>query len=281
MFKQSQKKKLSKFQGRAVLKGREDDLEYLIYHSDDEKEGEIVVFVDVELDVDWEVDGAISALLDQDPLRGSLAKTLVEIAILEPMAHNWPSDLKLTSKRLLGEALACVLRKDIPGSEVAIANAHKYMHSKSRQVSRFWILQSCFVAGVIALLACLISILAKQCLVDWLGHTPYAMMLCFWIGCVGALLFVVMRFGKTPRVDSTAEKHLHHLEGLARIVGGGIAGILAGSMVKLGLIFPLFSHVNKEMVAMCAIAMIAGASERLAAGIVTKVENGENTKKEE
>jgi hypothetical protein len=106
------------------------------------------------------------------------------------------------------------------------------------------------------------------------------MMLCFFVGCVGALLFVVMRFGKPPKVDSTAEKHLHYLEGCARIVGGGIAGILGGSMVKLGLIFPLFIQTNKETLAMCAAAMIAGASERLAAGIVTRAENNETTNQE-
>ena len=89
-----------------------------------------------------------------------------------------------------------------------------------------------------------------------------------------------MRFGKQPRVDSTAEKHLHYLEALARIVGGGIAGILVGSMVKLGLFLPVFGQTGMETLAMCAAAMIAGASERLAAGIVTKVENNETTKPE-
>ena len=53
-----------------------------------------------------------------------------------------------------------------------------------------------------------------------------------------------------------------------------------GGMVKLGLILPVFGQTGTETLAMCAAAMIAGASERLAAGIVTKVENNETTKQE-
>jgi len=51
-------------------------------------------------------------------------------------------------------------------------------------------------------------------------------------------------------------------------------------MVRLGLILPVFGQAGMETLAMCAAAMIAGASERLAAGIVTKVENNETTKQE-
>ena len=99
--------------------------------------------------------------------------------------------------------------------------------------------------------------------------------MCFLLGCIGAVLFVVLKFGKQPNADSTAERHLHYLEGVARIVGGGIAGILVGGMVKLGLILPIFSQPGTESMSMCMAAMVAGASERLAAGIITKVENQE------
>jgi hypothetical protein len=126
----------------------------------------------------------------------------------------------------------------------------------------------------------LIEICLRTEVTGLVGSTPYLLSLCFWAGCTGALLFVVFRLGTQPRVDSTAEKNLHYLEAVARIVGGGIAGVLTGGMVKLGLILPVFRQAGMETLAMCAAAMIAGASERLAAGIVTKVENNETTKPE-
>ena len=272
--------KVKGFKGKNVLKGRESDVRYLIYYSEDSKDGEMVIFVDNELDLDWEAHGKICQLIDQTPLRESVSKIISGIAALEPIAHNWPDDLKLTSKRLLGEALASVLREDPEGANDALASARKFVKAKSRQVSRYWTLQACLVTGGLAAMAGIIEVICRTCIIGLIGKTTFLLSLCFWAGCVGALLFVVMRFGTQPRVDSTAEKHLHYLEAVARIVGGGIAGILVGGMVKLGLVLPVFGQTGMETLAMCASAMIAGASERLAAGIVTKVENNETTKKE-
>jgi hypothetical protein len=253
---------------------------YLIYHHTDATNGEIMVFVDKDLDLDWECDDKAGELLDVMPLKASVRKIQNGIASLEPLAHNWPDDLKLTSKRLLGEAIASVLLGDVAGAEKALKSATIFFQAKSRQVSRFWTLQACLVTGGIATIMGLVELVERSAICTGIGRTPYLISLCFWAGCVGALLFVVMRFGKQPIADSTAERHLHYLEALARIVGGGIAGVLAGAMVKLGFILPIFEKSGLECLGMCAAAMIAGASERLAAGIITKVENSETTKQE-
>jgi hypothetical protein len=200
--------------------------------------------------------------------------------LLEPIAQNWPDDLKLAAKRLLGEAIVSVLEGDTAGAESAVANAQRYLKNKSKQVSRYWTLQACLVTGGLAALAGIDEAIARTQIIGYIGRTPFLLSLCFCAGCIGAVLFVVLRFGKQPNVDSTAERHLHYLEGIARIVGGGIAGILVGGMVKLGLILPIFGQSGMESLAMCAAAMLAGASERLAAGIITKVENNEPLKQE-
>ena len=219
-------------------------------------------------------------MIDAMPLKGVVRKILNRVAALEPITHSWPDDLKLTSKRLMGEAIASVLQDDVEGAERALENARKYVHAKGKQVSRYWTLQGCLVVGGTAAVAGLIEILNRVWVTEQIGRIPFLMTLCFWAGCVGALLFVVLRFGTYHKVDSTAEKHLHYLESIARIVGGGIGGVLVGGTVKLGLILPVFGQTGTETLAMCAAAMVAGASERLAAGIVTKVENNETTKQE-
>lgn len=266
---------------KSVLAGCESEVNYLIYRRDHPRDGKLVVYVDHELDLDWECDDKAGKVVDTAPLSHSVRKILNGIAAIEPIAHSWPKDLKLTSKRLLGEALASVLRDDFEGAEIALDNAKRFVRAKSKQVSRYWTLQGCFAFGGMAALAGLTEIVFRSSILESIGRTPFLLSLCFWAGCVGALLFVVMRFGSQPKVDSTAEKHLHYLESLARIVGGGVAGVLIGGMVKLGLILPVFDQAGMEALAMCITAMIAGASERLAAGVITKAENGEITKQEE
>ncbi len=209
-----------------------------------------------------------------------MRKTLNAIALLEPIAHNWPDDLKLSAKRLLGEAIVSELEGDGVGANTAIANAHAYFKHKSTQVSRYWTLQACLATGGLMALLGIIAALLRIRLGEALGQLPFLLALCFCAGCIGAVLFVVLRLGKQPHVDSTAERHLHYMEGAARIIGGGIAGILVGGMVKLGLVLPIFGKAGEETLAMCAAAMLAGASEHLAVGIITKVESNDITNKE-
>jgi hypothetical protein len=268
--------KPSSLKAKYVLNGNDAGVRHLIYHYDHTSNGEFVVFIDQELDLDWECDEKYDALIDAVPLKAALRKTLNSVALLEPTAQNWPDDLKLAAKRLLGEAIVSVLEGDTAGADCAVENAQKYLKSKSKQVSRYWTLQACLVTGGIAALIGTVEAIARPQIIGYIGRTPFLLSFCFCAGCVGAVLFVVLRLGKQPNADSTAERHLHYLEGVARIVGGGIAGVLIGGMVKLGIILPVFVQSGMESLAMCAAAMLAGASERLAAGIITKVENNEN-----
>lgn len=257
-----------------VLNGH-DGIKHLIHHREHPVNGEFVVFIDKELDLDWECDDKFSKFIDAIPTKAGLRKTLNSVAMLEPIAQNWPDDLKLSAKRLLGEAIVSALEGDSTGAEIAITNASDFLKRKGKQVSRFWILKACLVTGAIAVIAGTVDAIARNQVVGFIGQTPFLLSLCFFAGCIGAVLFVVLRLGKQPNVDSTAERHLHYLEGIARIIGGGVAGVLIGGMVKLGLILPIFGKISMETLAMCVAAMIAGASERLAAGIITKVENNE------
>jgi len=272
----TEEQKPSELEATYVLNGNDSAVHYLIYHQNNSVNGEFIVFVDHEGDLDWECDETFGSLIDAAPLKESVRKILNGVALLEPIAHNWPKDLKLSSKRLLGEAIVSVMLGDVNGAESVLANAQKFFRNKSKQVSRYWTLQSCLTVSGIAAMIAFFEIINRALIIDTVGRTPFLLSLCFCSGCIGAVLFVILRFGKQPNADSTAERHLHYLEGAARIVGGGIAGVLVGGMVKLGLILPVFAQTGSECLAMCAAAMIAGASERLAAGIITKSETNEN-----
>jgi len=270
------KPKLQKY----TFGGEQTDVLHLICHLTNSGTGELYVYVDADVDLEWGYNETFEKTLDE-PAKQNIRRVANEIALLEPTAHNWPDDLKLAAKRLLGEAVVSACEGDAVGSAEATAQARRFIKAKSKQVSRFWTLRACLCTGGFVALAGLVLLFVKSLIQECLGELPLLLAMCFCAGCVGAVLFVVLKFGKQPNVDSTAERHLHYLEGVARIVGGGIAGTLVGGMVKLGLILPIFEQTRTENLAMCAAAMIAGASERLAAGIITKVENNEMNKKEE
>jgi hypothetical protein len=261
--------------------GEKTDVLYLICHLTDDAKGELYVYVDTDIDLEWGCDDKFDKALDASAAKQNVRRIANEIALLEPIAHNWPDDLKLGAKRLLGEAIVSAMEGDEIGAAGAIAKAKDFLKSKSKQVSRYWTLRACLVTGAVAALLSAIAAILRNQIIGFTGQTQFLLLLCFFAGCIGALLFVVLKLGKQPNVDSTAERHLHYLEGVARIVGGGIAGVLVGGMVKLGLILPVFSQSGMETLAMCIAAMLAGASERLAAGIITKVENNEQNKPEE
>jgi hypothetical protein len=267
--------KPSSLKNKYVLNGH-DGMRHLIFHHASPSNGEYIVYLDKELDIEWETDNAFDTYINSTgTMKGDLRKILHSIALLEPVAQNWPDDLKLAAKRLLGEAIVSVLEGDSAVAAKAITHADGFLKRKSKQVSRFWTLQSCLASGAVAAVIGVLDIYFRNRVVEFIGHVPFLLSLCFFAGCIGALLFVILKLSKQPNADSTAEQHLHYLEGTARIVGGGIAGVLVGGMVKLGLILPIFSQAGMETLAMCIAAMLAGASEKLAAGIITKVENHE------
>jgi len=260
--------------------GEKTDVLHLICHLDDETKGELYVYVDPDVDLEWGCDDTFDKGTDNNSLKPDIRRVSNEIALLEPVAHNWPDDLKLAAKRLLGEAIVSAMEGDNAGAVGAIAQAKDFLKSKSKQVSRYWTLMSCLVTGGIVTVIGTVEAFARTRIIEVIGRTPYLLSMCFCAGCIGAVLFVILKLGKQPNVDSTAERHLHYLEGIARIVGGGIAAVLVGGLVKLGIILPVFSQSGTESLAMFAAAILAGASERLAAGIITRVENNEKNQSE-
>lgn len=246
---------------------------FLIHYSKEKRTGEFIVWIDQNEDLDWACDDAHDVFVETDGLREVVRSIENRVNFMEPSFANWPPDLKLAAKRRLGEALVSALYGDLKGAEFAIEKSQEFLKDKGKQVSRYWTLWSCLVtAGVMALVG-LNEVIFRVRLSHWMGMTPYLLSLCFCAGAFGAGFFVLMKLGKQAPVDSSAERHLHWLEGVARILGGGLGGFLIGGLVRLGVVLPALQRQGMEPLAMCLAAMLAGASERLAAGIITRVEN--------
>ncbi len=55
----TEEQKTSELGANYVLKGNDSVVKYLIYHQNDSPDGEFIVFVDHEYDLDWECDKSL------------------------------------------------------------------------------------------------------------------------------------------------------------------------------------------------------------------------------
>ncbi len=244
----------------------------LVYFRDHPEDGAYIVFVDYVGDLDWRRDDQAEDFTKKADYDCHVSEVLNEVSALEPLVRNWPQDVKFSAKRILGEALARIFRCDRDNALQALAKAKEFIGDKSREVSRYWTLQACSGAAAVAVVLGVIAIWQSDALTALFGQTPYLLFLAACAGSLGALLSVILRLGKLS-FDTTAERRLHYAEGVTRVVAGGISGTLVGAFVKLGIFLPVFSQAGLTTTAVCAAALVAGASERLAPTIIAKVES--------
>jgi len=255
-----------------VLKWPDLPVKHLVYFRDHPVEGAYIVFVDYVGDLDWRRDDKAEEFTKNSQYDCHVSEVQNEVSALEPLVRNWPRDVKFSAKRLLGEALARVFHCDRDNALEATKKAKKFIRDKSREVSRYWTLQACTASAAVAIALGVCAIWQSALLTQLFGQTPYLLFLAACAGATGALLSIILRLGKLS-FDVTAERRLHYAEGLARIIAGGLAGVLIGALVKVGVFLPVFSQATQITTAMCAAALIAGASERLVPTIIAKVES--------
>ena len=263
-----------KFKQDYETKWPELPVKYLVYFNDEPEEGAFIVFLDWSIDLDWQRDDKAANYASEKGFECHVPKILNAASTLEPSVTNWPKDLKISAKRILGEAIARAFSGEHVAAQEAIENAKQFIADKSREVSRFWTLQACTVSAAFACIFGVTAIWQSTKLINVFGRTPYLLFLAACAGAIGALLSVIFRLG-TFSLDSSAEQRLHYAEGLTRIIAGSISGVLVGALVKLGVFLPIFSKADMTTTAICSAALIAGASERLVPNIISKVESND------
>lgn len=245
---------------------------HLIIYRDTPNDGAFIVFVDYVGDLDWYRDDKSEETAKNKEFEGHISEVQNEVAELEPCVRNWPADLKLSAKIILGEALSCAFHCERENALQALKKARAFIDNKSAEVSRYWTLQACAGSAMLAGAFGTFALLKKALLLQMFGPTPYLLFLATCAGAMGALLSVIQRIGVLS-FDVGAERRLHYVEGSIRIVAGGISGLLAGALVKLGVFLPILSQAGFTTTAACATAIIAGASERYVPTIIAKMDS--------
>lgn len=264
-----------KFKPEHELKWPDLPVKHLVYFRDHPEVGAYIVFIDHVDDLDWRRDDKAEEFTKSANYDCHVSELQSEVSALEPLVKNWPTDVKCSAKRILGEALATVFGCDRDNAWRAIKKAKQFIRDKGREVSRYWTLKACTAAAGIAGTAGLLAVWQSAALTRTFGHTAYLLFLAAAAGAVGALLSVILRLGNLI-FDTSAEKRLHYAEGVTRIIAGAISGALVGALVKIGVFLPVFTQTEHLTTAICAAALIAGASERMVPTIIAKLETTES-----
>jgi hypothetical protein len=243
------------------------DSKYLVLYD----EGNFIIAVDTELDLDWETTDAFENKTSA-PDKQQIGSTRTTATRLEgKVGKLWPKAMRLHCKRMIGEAMARAYSLEHAESQKAIQHAEAFIRQKSIEVSRYWILLSCFV------FACGILLIGAALTIDTetyaaiLGKTFHLILQASCLGGIGAFLSVITRLGSF-QINSEAGLALHFAEAGAKIAAGSICGFLMALLISAGIILPACSAATNSKLGLLALSMVAGMSARWVPNILAKVQ---------
>lgn len=238
-----------------------------------------IVYIDKNINIDWETTEEYDQKKDdKDRIDGE--KILSHCLITEHKPTGGLSEGSLLSfKTIVGEAIVNCLERNFDGATEILKLADEFRTDRVIEKSREWYLLSTTVFSAIVIL---ISILINANNIQiWSELLPY-INIGTW-AVVGACLSIILRSGNLQHA-SYAGKWLHIVDSGCRLVGGFITGQIIYLGIKSGILFSNLALSNNSQHMISLLALLAGASERFAPSIITKIvdqHSATETKKED
>lgn len=238
---------------------------HLVYEDED-----FAVYLDPVLDVEWRTTDEHD---DREGIDEEKHHQIVDrAASLECIPnHHHSESIRLNFKRMVAEGLARSLSCDYDNATTMLDNAEAYIRDRNVETARFWQLTTALCAGLILGALGAIFWLARSYFIPAWGNTAFFVILSFSAGSVGAMLSSIFRMGRLD-ITSEAERRLHILEALSRVIGGAVSGSAMALLVYLGIVAPVFKGAMLTHAAMLTSAILAGASERWMPSLVSHFE---------
>jgi hypothetical protein len=256
----------------ASPKWPETEVHYLILKTD-----EFIVFLDSDLDVDWQTSAKYDEAGPQDP--GEHNAILNRVAALEciPNDHHKTS-IRQNFKRMLGEGVARSLDHDYDGAKKILDQAQAYIADRNVETARYWQLSTACALGVAVGLLGIGLWAFRAFLTHAWSELPYFIVMAGVAGSLGAVLSMIFRMGHSFPT-SEAPKTLHILEAASRVFAGCLSGALIAAAVAVGLILPVFKETGQAHIAMLIAGMASGASERWAPSLIGRLESSSDERR--
>jgi hypothetical protein len=234
-----------------------------------------IVYVGVKKSLYWQTTDSYDKTFRTNAKFNATKHNLIftEAAILQAAAKRkeFTSDAVEELLCLNGNALTCVFEVDYEGAQKTLDVAKQFFRERSEEISRSWYILASFV---MAFTFIIIGVLVWICRIQfnaWLGTTITWLFLASSAGATGALLSVILRSGKL-NFDPSSGRILHYLEGASRIWAGALSGIVVTLAIKSGIFLGTIASAQTNTFVILA-AVAAGASERFATSIISKIES--------
>jgi len=244
-------------------------ISHLVYFN-----GQFIVYVDNDCDVDWRTTPAYDAQFPKDKVAQHEVLNLAATIETTPCQHLGEATA-LNFKRLVAEGIARALHEDYTNAKRILAKADAFVTLRSQEKSRYWYLSAsgwtCAVFGAIGLALWI----GRSTVIPIVGLSLFHGLLAGALGAAGAMLSIITRMGKV-QLDCLSGKPLHYMEGSSRVVAGSLSGGLVYLALLSGQLLPGLVSAGNSQVAMLFAAFVAGASERWAPSIVSRLDGRES-----
>lgn len=177
-------------------------------------------------------------------------------------------------RRLLGECVARAFDRNLASARELLQSTEDLLRERSVQRARQWYLAAAGLAALVPLVAATSLWIGRIHCRATLGPVAFDIFFCAFLGGIGALVSTIISVRKI-NLNASFGPNLHYIEGVARIVTGTIGAALVVLAIKGNLLFGSFNAIADPSVrfaCVCALALIAGTSERIVPNFIKKVE---------
>ncbi len=226
-----------------------------------------IVHIDKQQNIDWETTEAYdSTKNEEEKIASEKALSHCLIAERKPTG-GLNKEAILSFKTIVGEAIVNCLEKNYEGTYEILKLADEFRVDRVIEKSREWHLL--FTTSITATIIIIVLLINAKNIPVWDELLPYINIGAWAIG--GTCLSIILRSGNLTNA-SYAGQQLHFIESGCRLVGGFITGQIVYLGIKSGLLFSSLVGNSNSQYMICLLALLAGASERFAPSIITKID---------
>lgn len=226
-----------------------------------------IVHIDKRNNIDWETTEEFDKSKTEE--EGRLKEKIFSkclIAEHKPTA-GLDEETIVSFKTIVGEAIVNCLEGNCEDAVEILKQADEFRLDRVVEKSREWYLS---FTVLISLIFIAIIILVNNISTAFTNESLEHICIGAW-AIAGACLSIILRSGRLQHA-SYAGRYLHFIESGCRLIGGFISGQIVYLGIKSGVIFSTLTHADNASYIISFLALLAGASERFAPSIITKIE---------
>lgn len=228
------------------------------------KDGSNIVYLDENCDVQWSSYAVFNEGIDN---------ILDRACEIEQLTNKHLDKYQLeTAHRYVGEAIARAFTGRSSEATKFLDRAESWVKIRNEELGRIWQLAGSFITFSIAILAGALLLVFSSQVKQILNVTTLDFLFGFIAGCIGAFLSLALRTG-TLKLDSSAGRKLHMVEGGVRVIAGGLGAFFVAFAIRADLLLGAINSTSFQFPLLISFCIAAGFSERFVPTLVRTLES--------